>query len=130
LDRFATTYHSLYENLYYDCKDNGELYLLNKLNQSNNLNSLFDVGANIGSYSLLAREINKKCQIFAFEPVPETFIVLEDNVSNKNINTYNFAFGSDIREDKMLVTKDSKLSTLVEKTNLGHKIDNHYVLYK
>ena len=45
LDKFATTYHSLYENLNYDCKNNGELFLLNKLNQSNNLNSIFDVGA-------------------------------------------------------------------------------------
>ena len=87
LDKFAITYHSIYENLNYDCKNNVELFLLKKLNLSNNLNTIFDVGANIGSYSLLARKINNKCLIFAFEPVRETFIVLEENVSNKNINT-------------------------------------------
>ena len=127
LDKFATIYHSLYENLNYDCKNNGELFLLNKLNNSNNLNYIFDVGANIGSYSLLARQINKKCQIFAFEPVPETYETLRKNVSNKNINTYNIALGSHINEKKMLVTKDSKLSTLLDNTNLIHKDENHYV---
>ena len=127
LDKFATIYHSLYENLNYDCKNNGELFLLNKLNDSNNLNYIFDIGANIGSYSLLARQINKKCQIYAFEPVPETYETLKENVSNKNINSYNYALGSDIREDKMLVTKDSKLSTLLDNPNLLHKKDNHYV---
>ena len=50
LDKLAITYHSIYENLNYDCKNNGELFLLNKLNQSNNLNSIFDVGANVGTY--------------------------------------------------------------------------------
>ena len=32
LDKFSTTYHSIYENLNYDCANNGELFLLNKLN--------------------------------------------------------------------------------------------------
>ena len=85
LDKFATTYHSLYENLNYDCKNNGEFFLLNQLNISNNLDCIFDVGANNGSYSLLARKINKKCLIFAFEPVPKTFIDLKKNVSNNSL---------------------------------------------
>ena len=128
LDKFATIYHSLYENLNYDCKNNGESFLLNKLNLSNNLNSIFDVGANVGSYSLLARKINKKCLIFAFEPVLETFILLQKNVSNKNIKTFNFALGSNLKKEKMLVTKDSKLSTLfLENSNLVNKEDNKYL---
>ena len=130
LDKFATTYHSLYENLNYDCKNNGELFLLNKLNQSNNLNSIFDVGANVGTYSILARDINKKCLIFAFEPVPETFIALQKKVSNKDIKTFNFALGSDVREEKMLVPKDTKLSTLLDNNQLINKEDRHYVSVK
>ena len=109
MDKFSIIYHAIYENLNYDCKNNGEFFLLNKLNQSNNLNSIFDVGANVGTYSLLARDINKKCLIFAFEPVPNTFIDLKKNVSNKDIKTFNFALGSDVKEEKMLVSKDSKL---------------------
>ena len=131
LDKFATTYHFIYENLNYDCENNGELFLLNKLNHSNNLNCIFDVGANIGTYSLLARGINKNCLIFAFEPVPKTFIDLKGNVSNKNIKAFNFALGSANREEKMLVSKDSKLSTLLlDNSNIVNKDDHQYVSVK
>ncbi len=131
LDKCSTTYHSIYENLNYDCENNGELFLLNKLNHSNNLDCIFDVGANIGTYSLLARDINKKCLIFAFEPVSETFIDLQENVSNKDIKTFNFALGSEIREKKMLVSKDSKLSTLLlENSHLATKDDRQYSYVK
>lgn len=131
LDKFAITYHSLYENLNYDCKNNGELFLLNKLNHSNNLHTVFDVGANIGSYSLLARQINKKCKIFAFEPVPDTFVDLKKNVFNKNIKTFNFALGSEVRQERMVVSKDSKLSTLlIDNCHISNKEDNKYVFVK
>ena len=131
LDKFSTTYHFIYENLNYDCENNGELFLLKKLNLSNNLYCIFDVGANIGTYSLLARDINKKCLIFAFEPVPETFIALQENVSNKEIKIFNFALGSDIREETMIVSKDSKLSTLLlENSHLADKDDVKYVSVK
>ncbi len=130
LDKFSKTYHSIFENLNYDCENNGELFLLNKLNQSNNLNCLFDVGANIGTYSLLARDINKKCLIFAFEPVPDTFFALQKKVSNKNIKTFNFALGSDIKEDKMIVSKDSKLSTLLDNSQFDNKDNSRYVSVK
>ena len=131
LDKFSKTYHSIYENLNYDCKNNGELFILNKLNDSNNLNSIFDVGANVGTYSLLARDINKKCLIYAFEPVPETFIDLQENVSNKGIKTFNFALGSDVREEKMLLSEDSKLSTLLlDNSHIANKRDSQYVSVK
>ena len=131
LNKFSITYHLMYENLNYDCKNNGELFLLNKLNQSNNLNSIFDVGANVGNYSLLARDINKKCLIFAFEPVPETFIDLQENVLNKEIKTFNFALGSYVREEKMLVSKDSKLSSLLlENNHLANKKEHYYISVK
>ena len=131
LDKFSRIYHSLYENLNYDCENNGELFLLNKLNQSNKLSFLLDVGANVGTYSLLARDINKNCLIFAFEPVPKTFIYLQENVSKKNIKTFNFALGSDNREEKMLVSKDSKLSTLlIDNSHLANKDDRNYISVK
>ena len=131
LDKFSTTYHFIYENLNYNCENNGELFLLNKLNHSNNLNCLFDVGANIGTYSLLARDINKKCSIFAFEPVPDTFIELQKKVLNKDIKTFNFALGNDLVQKEMLVPKDSKLSTLLlDNSHLAKKDDCQYVSVK
>ncbi len=45
----------------------------------------FDIGANIGYYSLLACAINKELQVFSFEPAPSVFAYLE---SNKEINEF------------------------------------------
>ena len=36
-------------------------------------NTIFDVGANTGVYSLVAKTINKDAQVFAFEPSIDTF---------------------------------------------------------
>lgn len=47
----------------------------------NSGDTVFDVGANIGMFSL---EVNKRCSgaadVFAFEPIPDTFSALEANV--------------------------------------------------
>jgi len=39
-----------------------------------------DIGANVGYYSVLASKVNPKCQIYAFEPTPVTFAVLQENI--------------------------------------------------
>lgn len=46
---------------------------------------IFDIGANIGIYSLTARALNKNCQIYAFEPSLRNFKKLNENV---RINNY------------------------------------------
>lgn len=47
----------------------------------------FDIGANIGLYSLYAAQINPSCRVFAFEPEAQTFAVLCRNiVLNKATN--------------------------------------------
>ncbi len=57
---------------------------------------IFDIGANIGMYSLFfAEELNDKVKIYAFEPVTDTYNVLINNINlNKfsNISAYNFGF--------------------------------------
>lgn len=47
-------------------------------------NSVFyDVGANFGYYSLLAKEIIKTGEVHSFEPAPEIFKLLEKNLSKE-----------------------------------------------
>lgn len=56
----------------------------------------FDVGANVGSYSLMLSEIISKSEIYAFEPNPLTYRILKNNlvhINNKNIKILNFGFG-------------------------------------
>lgn len=40
---------------------------------------IFDIGANTGIYSLIAKTINKDCKVFAFEPQPNIYNSLNKN---------------------------------------------------
>jgi len=50
-------------------------------------NFIFDIGANIGYYSLLAAECNQACTIHAFEPAPVTYKRLQENVQLNNFQS-------------------------------------------
>ncbi|HEX8087888.1 MAG TPA: FkbM family methyltransferase, partial [Blastocatellia bacterium] len=54
---------------------------------------IFDVGANIGMFTLFAAEACKKAVIYAFEPVPPVFDVLRANASLFDINVRLFQCG-------------------------------------
>ncbi len=58
--------------------------------------ALFDIGANIGSYTLLASE-QPQAEVYAFEPHPETFRRLSGNVAlnrRDNVHAVHAALGS------------------------------------
>jgi FkbM family methyltransferase len=58
---------------------------------------IFDVGANIGLFTLRLRSLFKSARIHAFEPVRETFDVLNDNLKLHgitNVETHNCALGA------------------------------------
>ena len=61
------------------------------------IDTMLDIGANIGWYSLLVASINKKASIHAFEPIPNTFKRLLDNCclnQADSIICHNFGFSS------------------------------------
>jgi|SRR6185437_795723 len=54
----------------------------------------FDIGANIGWFSLLAGKYNNTGQIFAFEPIPAVYNIFTNNVKlNKFTNVQTFNMG-------------------------------------
>jgi len=58
------------------------------------MNTMFDIGANIGWYSLLVQKINPSAVIHAFEPIPVTFQRLKDNIDlNNTLNVYLHNYG-------------------------------------
>lgn len=66
-----------------------------------NLKVFFDIGANIGWYSLNAAKIYPDLKVFAFEPIPKTFNYLKENIKMnglKNVKSFNFGF-SDSNKD-------------------------------
>lgn len=63
--------------------------------------TILDIGANIGWYSINISNMNNKANIFAFEPIPNTFNYLMKNINqnnSSNIHAYNFGF-SDVKKD-------------------------------
>jgi FkbM family methyltransferase len=57
--------------------------------------TLFDIGANIGTYTLLASEL-EQAYVLAFEPHPGTFALLSENVSlnrRQNVRLFQAALG-------------------------------------
>lgn len=49
-------------------------------------NVIFDLGANTGIYSLIAKTVNPTAEIYAFEPVKRIFKKLQHNISINNFN--------------------------------------------
>jgi FkbM family methyltransferase len=43
-----------------------------------------DIGANTGIYSILAASVNKKCKVFSFEPMPNSYDALVRNIAINN----------------------------------------------
>jgi len=58
------------------------------------ISTVFDVGANVGTFSLMARFLHPTAQIIAIEPHGSTFQLLEKNVGGTNIRTLRAAFGN------------------------------------
>lgn len=90
---------------------------------------IVDIGANSGIYSLIAKTLNPKAKVYAFEPVARTKKILEANVdlngfdvkveqvaiSNKNgeavfyDTTYENQTSASLNPDKLKDSKDSKI---------------------
>ena len=66
---------------------------------------VFDVGANIGMFSLYCCELcENEVDIYAFEPIPKIFQVLQKNVERFNLDTINiFNFGISNRNKDAVV---------------------------
>lgn len=67
---------------------------------------IYDIGANIGIFSLLAGTINKDNIIYAFEPNPVNFKRLLSNIKSNdlpNVNPYKIAIGNNNKS--LLLTK-------------------------
>lgn len=57
--------------------------------------TIFDIGANIGWYSINISKQYPQAHIFAFEPIPKTFDNLNENISLNeisNVSPFNFGF--------------------------------------
>jgi hypothetical protein len=87
----------------YELEDSEMLYKLVKNNDV-----IFDIGANIGWYSIHLSKKLTGANIYSFEPIPETFSKLKRNVElNKmdNINIVNIAFSDKVQHLTYMLLK-------------------------
>ena len=83
-------------------------------------NTIFDIGSNIGYYSLVSAAYNPKAKIYAFEPMPAAYKFLNLNIKNnafKNIKTENIALSNSKGETKFYAVKSRKFMDIADHLN-------------
>jgi len=80
---------------YFGTYEPGTLHVMQKCLKEGDV--FFDIGSNIGIMSLFASQlVGKQGKIFAFEPDPDTFAILQDNLNlneNDRVQPQNLALG-------------------------------------
>ncbi len=89
------------------------------------LKTFFDIGANIGVYSIIASEI-KSSIVFSFEPHPYTYHLLTENIklnSRQNVNLFNCALGDSTKIVKFLDRPGSSTNRILQENEFHNFID-------
>ena len=98
-------------NVNFDMETNGELRLLKVLSEFK-FKEIFDVGANVGEYSILLRKFFPDSRVHAFEIVPSTYEKLSQNVANlENIVAVNHGLGDCQEIIDVYIGKGNKTAT-------------------
>ena len=84
------------------------------LNSLGNLNTIVDIGANNGQFTLAARDTYKKTKIISFEPLTKPSKKFKRFFAkDKNIVLYKYAIGSKISQSLIHVSKKNDSSSLL-----------------
>lgn len=98
----------------------------------NNGDCIFDIGANIGMFTLLINQLYKDMKVFTFEPIPDLFKLLEINVGLYCNGTKAFNCGVSNENTQSVFTFYSKASVMsgrygdlnIEKETFGKSMVN------
>jgi FkbM family methyltransferase len=86
-----------------------------KLLKNYNIDTVLDVGANIGQYGSELRNIGFNGKIISFEPTSEAFKKLQKLAKNdKNWDVHNFSLGDFDGETEINIAKNSVSSSMLE----------------
>nr|BAL53461.1 methyltransferase, FkbM family [uncultured Chloroflexota bacterium]BAL55902.1 methyltransferase, FkbM family [uncultured Chloroflexota bacterium] len=80
--------------------DPNNMYFLEEIFSKGLCTSFYDVGANIGIYSLIVASSSPFAKVAAFEPHPKTFLLLQENISLngfQNVRPWPVALGDENR---------------------------------
>ncbi len=88
--------------------------------------TIFDIGANIGWYTLSFAKLPKVNKVYSFEPIPHTYQYLKKHLKLNeigNVITFNFAFADNIGEKTFYWTKSETGSASMVNIQERSKID-------
>lgn len=115
----STDHDAIDVELYqYGTYEAGTLYIISECLHEGDI--FIDIGANIGLMSLLgATKVGNSGAVYAFEPVPDTFNLLQTNLSinqSHNIYAFNFGLGSAKGEGTIYKYPDNRgMNTFVKR---------------
>ena len=96
-----------------------------------NIDTLFDIGANVGQFASEMRSFGYKKAIVSFEPLDEAFKELKKKSSNDvRWTVCHSAVGNDDGEIEINVSRDSVCSSILEREKILDKTHPMSVFYK
>ena len=111
-------------NISGDFENNGEKNVLKYIKSKTTAEGavIFDVGANIGKYSILLSEIfGSRATIHSFEPSKKTFEIFKETTKNAtNITANNFGMSDSENEETLYTNCDGSGIASLYKRNLDH----------
>jgi FkbM family methyltransferase len=83
---------------------------------------IFDIGANIGTWTLLAKSLFPGAEIHGFEPLDNHIRKFRENVKGlSNAHIHSFCLGSENKETKINVSSFSDSSSILDATPLEYE---------
>ncbi|MEG3438706.1 FkbM family methyltransferase [Pannus brasiliensis CCIBt3594] len=84
---------------------------------------IFDVGANIGQTATYYREKFPRSDIYCFEPIRETYSILEAKFSrDQRVKCFPIALGASPEKKEIVLNENSQQNSLTDKLNEGRAI--------
>ncbi len=71
-----------------------------------NVHTIVDVGANVGFFSMMVRDLFPKSNIYSIEPVPQIFECLKKNLNDEQSKVFNLAISNASAKVKMSFRKN------------------------
>ncbi|HVX01030.1 MAG TPA: FkbM family methyltransferase, partial [Candidatus Babeliaceae bacterium] len=117
--------HTVAANLKLGHIDSLELLELIKNDTRINSPVIFDIGSNIGTWTLLAKAVFPKATIHAFEPLKHHTAVFNENIRNlEEIYLHEYCIGNENASGMINISSFSDSSSLLEPTQLEYEYFN------
>lgn len=84
--------------------------------------TVIDIGSGIGEFAILTAREHPRCQVYAYEPYPESFVLLQENLSLngvENVSAFQMAVGSKSGKMMLATTGEPVQHTTTQSTVSG-----------